>query len=263
MWRLICSFLIVTAGAQAQPLPAQQAGWAPIVNPAVINPFVRSPSCVGPMLYTRARAATVEVLTDGRLDGTGFIIAPDGRFITAAHVVEQPRKRIEARTIHGRVEARLLALDLGHDLALMQLDPPPTGAEWPALPIAAHPPEVMRPLYLLGTPIFRHHVLLQGMVARDLPTYEYMPDLHRYISIVHLSAPSPAGTSGGPWMNERGEVVGVQSGMMTSRGNHVGIAYMSPLPAIQALVRRGVDANTAWAGLAVEELWEQPRDFIS
>lgn len=254
---LIMSVCALCGGVSAQPAPPA------MLNSNIINPVVRSPQGLGPQLYTRARAATVEILTDGRLDGTGFIIAPDGRFITAAHVVEQPRKRIEARTIYGRVEAHLLALDLGHDLALMQLDSAPTGADWPALSIASHMPPVTAPVYLLGTPNFRHHVLLRGMMARDLPTYEYLPELHRYVSIMHVSASSPAGTSGGPWMNGRGEVVGAQSGMMTSPNGPVGVAYMAPLPAIQALVRRGVDTQIAWPGLAVEELWEQRRSFIA
>ena len=242
--------------------PARIFEQAQIVLAPLISPVAQAPRGIGPQVYRRGRAATVELLLDDRLDGTGFIIDPDGRMITAAHVVETPRERIEARTIYGRVGAKILALDLGHDLALLQLDPPPNGSAWPTLPVAERMPPVTSTVYLLGTPLFRHHVLMQGMLARDMPTFEYLPELHRYVSIVHISAPSPLGTSGGPWMNSDGEVIGVQSGMMLTRSGPVGVAYMSPLEAVQALIRRGVDARTASAGVAVEEIWEQPREYL-
>lgn len=257
---LIMTVLAVPLGASAQPSRAFRQ--AQIALGPLISPVARAPGAIAPQVYTRSRAAAVELLLDDRLDGTGFIIDAKGRMITAAHVVETPRERIEARTIYGRVNAKLLALDLGHDLALLQLDPPPNGGSWPTLPIAERTPAVTSTVYLFGTPQFRHHVLIQGMIARDMPTYEYLPDLQRYISILHLSAPSPGGTSGGPWMNSEGEVIGVQSGMMLTHGSPVGLAYMVPLGAIQALVRRGVDARTPSAGVAVEEIWEQPREYL-
>lgn len=258
---LLCSILMTIApGAFAEPARIfEQAQRA--LSP-LISPVIRTPKGIGAQLYTQGRAATVELLLDDRLEGTGFIVDPDGRLLTAGHVVEQPRRRIEARTVHGRVPVKLIALDLGHDLALLQLDSPPHGSTWPHLPIAEQSPPVTSPVFLLGTPIFRHHVLLQGIVARDLPTFEYLVDERRYVSIMHLSALSPSGTSGGPWMNRQGEVVGVQSGIMQSKGRHLGVAYMAPLVAIRALLRRGIDARTASLGVVVEEVWGMSRSFL-
>lgn len=258
----LCSFCLTLGLGLAWAKPARVFEQAQLALSPLIGPVVHSPQGVGPQVYSQGRAATVELLLDDRLEGTGFVVDPDGRLITAGHVVEIPRRRIEARTIHGRVGVKLIALDLGHDLALLQLDPPPKGSTWPHLPLSERAPQVTSPVYLLGTPLMRHHVLLQGIVARDLPTFEYLVDEQRYVSIIHLSALSPSGTSGGPWMNAAGEVVGVQSGTMHAKGRHLGVAYMAPLPAIRALIRRGVDARTASLGIVVEEVWGMSRAFL-
>lgn len=263
--RWIMTILLLVSSAAAEParvFEQAQLALSPLISPALGVDLLHAPPGVGQQVYAQSRAAAVELLLDDRLEGTGFIIDPAGRVITAGHVVEVPRRRIEARTVHGRVQAHLLALDLGHDLALLQLGPPPKGSAWPHLSLAERTPPVTSPVYLLGTPIFRHHVMLQGIVARDLPTFEYLSDERRYVSIMHLSALSPSGTSGGPWMNARGEVIGVQSGMMHAKGRHLGVAYMAPLDAIRALVRRGVDARTASLGVVVEEIWGMSRSFL-
>ncbi|MCB9546457.1 MAG: serine protease [Myxococcales bacterium] len=214
-----------------------------------------------PPMYARASEAVIEILVDDHLNGTGFLVSPGGYAMTAAHVVQSPGRRIEARTQRGRVAAEVVALDLGHDLGLIKLvtaDRTP----WPTLDLAEAMPPAASQVFLMGTPLYRHKVLFSGMVARDGLTFEYLPEEQRYIRIMHLSGLSPPGTSGGPWMLPNGDVVGVQSGLMHSRGTHVGVAYMAPVEAIRSLLHRAEDARTASLGVAIEELWEQPDHYL-
>ena len=62
-------------------------------------------------------------------------------------------------------------------------------------------------------------------------------------------------------MNTKGEVVGLQSGLMHEGGAPVGIAYMSPSYALRALLKTKANAQTATLGCGLEEFWEQTVQF--
>jgi serine protease Do len=215
-----------------------------------------------PALYERAVQASLEVLEDDRFGGSGFIIDPTGLAITAAHVVNEPHRRLEVRSpAAGRLRVQVLARDVGNDVALLQL--PPRAEGYPTLPLAKARPPVGAEVYLLGAPLYQHAVLLSGRIARQRETFEYLSDEGYYLRTVHLSAPSPVGTSGGPWMNWQGQVVGLQSGLMKDDAAPVGIAYMAPLDALLALVARGKNAQTMTIRVGFEEMWEQPHEFLT
>ncbi len=105
-------------------------------------------------------------------------------------------------------------------------------------------------------------MLLRGTVAAASPTYEFLPDQGHYVRVVYVSASTQYGTSGGPWLDPSGRVVGMQSALVRDGGNAVGIASMSPVGAIRDLVTTRKDASTPTLGLGVEEMWEQDHDFL-
>lgn len=266
--------LLLLAPLLARPLgvweQVQHAleGWLqpPVVTPTVNTsgpvPVRRSAEDGQPEFYRKAMDATIEVLVDDHLNGTGFVVSPGGYAMTAAHVVQGPGRRIEARTRLGRVAAEVVAVDLGHDISLIKLASPGPGVVWSHLELAEAPPVVGTQLFLLGTPIYRHHVVLSGHVARAEPTFEYLPDEQRYVRIMHMSGMSPPGTSGSPCMLSDGRVVGVVSGHMLYEGSFVGVAFIAPLDAMRRLSQRVEDARTPSLGVAVEEIWEQPEHYL-
>jgi len=173
--------------------------------------------------FDLVRRAAVEVLVEDRLAGSGCFVSRDGLLVTAAHVVGRPDRRIEVRTTHaGRLVANVVAFDLGHDLALLRVPPHDDGH--PYVPVAEHAPALRDRLWLYGAPMFRHDVLLHGRVARPATAYEWLPDEKRYVGCYFVSGPSPQGTSGGARVNDAGELVGIQSGMMTIKSAPVGIS---------------------------------------
>ncbi len=210
-------------------------------------------------IYRQAEQASVEVLVNDRLSGTGFFVDAEGVLLTAAHLLERPENRVEVRSpAIGRREARLLAVDLGHDLALLRV--PPREKGYPTLPLAGERPKVGDRVYGFGTPLFRHRVLQPGMVARPDNVFVYYPG--RYVKATHIAAMVQGGTSGGPWMNDRGQVIGVQSGTMREDKSPAGIAKVIPFEAIQAMVKARRNAATPTFGAAVEELWQHPHDTL-
>lgn len=215
----------------------------------------------GGELYHRAAAASVEVLIAGRLEGSGCLADPSGLVMTASHVVWGDRGKVEVISPGiGRIEAKILAVDRGHDLALLQL--PPRQPPYPSLPVAGGVPEPATEVYLFGAAKSRHELLLTGRVSRSAVAYEFRAEERCYSRVYYLAGTSPAGSSGGCWLDAQGRLVGVQSGFISVENNSVGVAYAAPPDAIAGLLRTRRSARTAELCTAVEELWEQPVEFI-
>ena len=222
-------------------------------------------SCVTPVpsvpaVYERVQPAAVEILVNGRMAGSGSIVDAGGSVLIAAHMLPAGNEaHLEAHSSTlGRQPLRLIALDLAHDLALLQL--PLQAEEYPHLTIAQRSPGPGEPVYLYGAPVFRHDVMISGKIARAQPTFEFYDGAFR--EILHISGISPIGTSGGPWVNARGELIGVQSAAMTIKGAHQGIAYASPLASLKGLLEKKKTVQSATMQTGVEELWKEP-SFIS
>jgi serine protease Do len=210
-------------------------------------------------VYEKAKAASVEVLVNGHLNGTGWFADPQGFVVTAAHVIERPGQKVEVMSPGvGRLAAEVVAVDLGHDLALLRV--PARDAAYPALSLAEKSPPPADDVFLFGAPIYRHAVLVRGTVARDNTTFEYYED--RYNEVTHISATVAIGMSGGPWLNASGVVVGLNSAVMSQNALPVGVSFSVPLPAIRALLANRKTASTPSLGIAAEELWQQDAKMI-
>ena len=152
----------------------------------------------------------------------------------------------------------MVAVDLGHDLVLLKVDPREGG--YPALAVAERFPPPGSNVFLLGAPLFRHGVLLRGMVARDDSVFVYFTG--RYVEAIHIAATVQGGTSGGPWFNRRGEIVGLQSGVMSMNSVPIGVASAIRCEAMGRLLKQRRNASTPTMGAAVEELWQHDRPVL-
>jgi S1-C subfamily serine protease len=209
--------------------------------------------------YEKTKAAAVEILVNGHLSGSGFIADPKGLVMTAAHVIESPDRKLEIRSPSlGRKDARFVAIDLGHDLALLSIEP--RKEAYPILKLAEKCPPPGAAVFIFGAPIYRHNVLVPGIVASSETAFEYYAD--HFNEVQHIAASVPRGMSGGPWVNAAGEAVGVQSGVMSQNSIPIGIAFADPLSAMRTLLEQRKSAATPSMGLAAEELWTQDRKLI-
>jgi serine protease Do len=213
-----------------------------------------------PKVYAQLQAAAVEILVEGRLAGSGSVVDPKGYVLIANHMVPGERARIEAQSRSlGRHVLKIVARDKAHDLVLLKL--PPRKEAYKHLILAKAQPKAGQPVFLFGAPVFRHEVMISGVMARGRSTYEFYDGAFR--EIFHISAISPIGTSGGPWVNTKGELIGVQSAAMTIKGAHQGIAYASPLASLKRLLEKKQTVQSATMQTGVEELWGQGPSFIS
>lgn len=210
--------------------------------------------------YEAALDASLDILVDGRLEGSGWLSAREGHAITAAHVVGAPGKRVEVLTRKGkRVPATVVAVDYGNDAAILRAP----GIPGPGLAFARAMPSAGTPIHLIGSPLYRHRLVVPGCVASDAASFEWTPPCNGYVQVFHVAAMTPPGFSGGAWLDAEGHVVGLQSGMMTSDRAPMGIAFVASCDALAQLLADRKTRSTPTLGAAVEEVWEQSNAFLA
>jgi serine protease Do len=234
------------------------AGWLLAV---IASGFTPARAMDEAALYRKCEAACVEILVEGRHAGSGWFADTNGTVVTAGHVFERPDPPLELLCANGeRVPAELLGVDRGHDLACLRATGP--ARSWPFLPVSRKPAALGNGLREFGSPLFRAGAMQTGRLASPHDRYEFTGAFVEYARTRMLGAMMQPGTSGGPWVNGRGEVVGVQSSIMSLDGRPIGVAFMSPGDAVRRLLRARVHAHTPTLGAAVDELWQQPAETL-
>jgi putative serine protease PepD len=192
----------------------------------------------------------------GQSTGTGVIVSSDGEILTNAHVVEgatQIRVRLAGETEPR--EATLLASDAGNDLALLRIN----GAGFDAA-VFADPGSVR-----IGDEVLAIGFAL-GLDGDPSVTLGIVSAVDRTIGtegaflngLIQTDAAISSGNSGGPLVNARGEVVGINTavarGTATSAASNVGFAISAKeaLPVIDALRAQAGGEPRAEGYLGVE-----------
>ena len=153
----------------------------------------------------------------------------------------------------GRLPLRLVATNRGSDLALLAL--PEKKGGYSFLPFANQIPAEGTTVFLMGSPIFRHNLLLRGTVARRSESYSwYDGAFTNTFPITGIAAP---GTSGGPWVNQKGEIFAIQVAGVTTESGHQGVSSAVALHSIQFLLEKKSTISVPTIQAAVEELWGQ------
>lgn len=142
--------------------------------------------------------------------GSGFAITPDGYILTNCHVVDQAN-RIEATFINGeRLQATLVGKDLSTDMAAIHVD----AATLPYVTLGnSSELRVGQLVIAMGNPFGFQSTVSTGVVSalgRSLRTRQ-----GRLIeNIIQHTAPLNPGNSGGPLLDSRGHVVGINTAII-------------------------------------------------
>ncbi|MEK6236033.1 MAG: trypsin-like peptidase domain-containing protein [Planctomycetales bacterium] len=201
-------------------------------------------------IYRKSKLAGVEVLIDGHHAGCGAFVDRGGIVATAAHVIGSPDRKVEIRCSEGRLDATVIAVDMGRDVALLQV--PANTKGYAFLSLAEKKPVPGDEALLYASPVYRHGLFQRGMIARDETTFEHQS---HFVEVTHISAHVYEGSSGGPWMNRAGELIGIQSGSITVNSTSAGVANVGSVSAVRTLMKTRRNAATPTLGLFVDEVW--------
>ena len=152
--------------------------------------------------------------------GSGFILSADGYVMTNAHVVEGADEVIVTLTDQRELKARIVGTDTRTDVAVVKV-------EASALPFVkigdASRVKVGEWVVAIGSPFGLDNTVTAGIVsAKQRDTGNYLPFIQTDVAV------NP-GNSGGPLLNMRGEVIGINSQIYSRSGGFMGISFAIPI----------------------------------
>jgi serine protease Do len=239
---------------------ALAAGWSPVTaqSPSVGEVFREvAPS----VLVVRARGH--EAGRDGgevtfTETGAGVLVTPDGKVMTAAHVVHT-MDTVTVETVGGeRIPARVVASEPAADLSLLQLDHVPAGLR-AARMADSDGVRVGDQVLVVGAPYGLSYSLSVGWIsARWAPNtvYPAMP----LAEFFQTDAVINTGNSGGPMFSLKGEVVGVVSHNISQSGGSEGLGFVVTMNTARQLL---LEQRSIWSGLEGQLLTEELADLFN
>ena len=153
--------------------------------------------------------------------GSGFIVSTDGYIVTNAHVVDGANEVTVKLTDRREFTAKVIGTDKRTDIALIKID----ARDLPALDISGKP-DVKRGEWVIaiGAPFGFENSVSAGVVSgvhRALPNGQMVPFIQTDVAV------NP-GNSGGPLLNAKGQVVGVNSQIYSRSGGYMGLSFAIP-----------------------------------
>src|SRR5882672_5859698 len=163
--------------------------------------------------------------------GSGFIIDKDGHILTNYHVIAEARQ-VEV-TLHNRKKYRatVVGTDPAHDLAIIQIKAPEMTA---AVLGDSRSLQVGQKVYAIGNPFGLTGTMTRGIVSSIRPVRE--PDGPVIDEAIQIDAAINPGNSGGPLLNGRGEVIGINTMILSSVGQNAGIGFAIPINTAKAVL---------------------------
>ncbi len=223
---------------------ASTAGGRPAAEaPDTITSIARPPSPSARELFANARDSIVQVrvllssANEQATLGSGFVArdlgAAGALVVTNFHVIadlaiDTDKYRIELRGTNQRlVSASLVAVDVIHDLAVLRTEPAAdaTPAPWQVLPLNAEAMVQGTPVYALGNPLELGFLISEGLYNGSVENRLYEQML--------FSGSLNSGMSGGPAINQAGEVVGVN---VATRRDGEQLSFLVPVRYAKALL---------------------------
>ncbi len=188
--------------------------------------------------------------------GSGVIVSSDGVIVTNNHVIAEADE-VAVATDDGReFAAEVAGTDPDSDLAVLQITDDVSG-----LPtIAFGDSGALRPgdlVLAVGNPFGVGQTVTMGIVSATGRTSVGIVD---YEDFIQTDAAINPGNSGGALVNMRGELIGVNTAILSRTGGYQGVGFAIPTdmaePIVDSLLEHG-EVIRGWLGVAIQDLSEE------
>ncbi len=182
--------------------------------------------------------------------GSGFIISEDGYILTNTHVVDDSDEVVVRLYDRREFRAKVIGTDERTDVALLKINAQ-------GLPkVTIGDPEKLRVgewVLAIGAPFGFDNSVTAGIVSakgRSLPQENYVPFIQTDVAV------NP-GNSGGPLFNMRGEVVGINSQIISRSGGYMGLSFAIPIDVamdVAEQLKTGGQVRRGRIGVLIQEV---------
>jgi S1-C subfamily serine protease len=188
--------------------------------------------------------------------GSGFVIDARGYVLTNYHVIEGAQTIEVTLGDKSQFSATVIGSDPPNDVALLKIDP--KGKPLTALPLADSSTLLVgQSVLAIGNP-FRFSSTLTAGVISALGRQVQTDERTSIDEAIQTDAAINQGNSGGPLLNTRGEVIGINSAIYTPSGTTAGIGFAIPINTAKQIAKDlmtdGV-VHRAYMGVSSLELW--------
>jgi len=178
--------------------------------------------------------------------GSGVIISPNGYIVTNNHVIEEGK--VFRITLHDKREfnAKLVGSDPSTDLALLKVN----SGELPFLPFG-NSDSLMTGEWVLavGNPFNLESTVTAGIVSAKGRNIHILEDDYSIESFIQTDAAVNPGNSGGALVNTNGELIGINTAIITRSGKYEGYSFAVPADLVRKVIRDIRDFGVVQRGI--------------
>ncbi|MBI1227364.1 MAG: PDZ domain-containing protein [Bacteroidetes bacterium] len=182
----------------------------------------------------------------GASSGSGVIISPDGYIVTNNHVIEDGNKYQVTMGDHREYDAKLVATDPFTDIALLKIEehnlPSLTFGNSDSLRVGEW-------VLAVGNPFNLESTVTAGIVSAKGRSIDILEGEYTIESFIQTDAAVNPGNSGGALVNTNGELVGINTAIITRSGKYEGYSFAIPSTLVQKIIRDLRDYGEVKRGL--------------
>jgi serine protease Do len=194
--------------------------------------------------------------------GSGVIISPDGYIVTNNHVIDGAVDIRVTMTDRRILPAKLIGADPLTDLAVIKID----GSNLPSVPLGdstqLHPGQTV---LAFGNPLGFRFTVTRGIVSALNRPNPFAADRRSPGQFIQTDAAINPGNSGGPLVNAHGEVVGINTFLVSETGGFSGMGFAIPAqivkPTVDTLIKYG-KVNHGYIGIGISDVTPDEAQFF-
>jgi serine protease Do len=244
--------LIAAAPAAAQEMQCSRSALVQSLLPTVVNLTAVIPTAV-------AKPGTGGTVTDPGLEsshqkevvGSGFVISSSGELVTNYHVIDGAYEIIATFSDGTQLNATVAAADRVADIALLNVQPPHPlkAAQWGDSAAV----QIGDPVIAIGNPLGVGLSVTAGIVSAVNRDIMETP----YDNYIQTDAPINHGNSGGPLFNMQGEVIGINTALVSPTAAFSGLGFAMPSADARFVIgqlQRFGWLHPGWLGVKVQQV---------
>ncbi|MBN2610771.1 MAG: Do family serine endopeptidase [Bacteroidales bacterium] len=186
--------------------------------------------------------------------GSGVIVSDDGYIVTNNHVVEKSQKIKITLNDKREFSAELVGADPSTDLALIKVN----AKDLPYIRYGnSDDLKVGEWVLAVGNPFNIASTVTAGIVSAKGKNLGIIQDNYRIESFIQTDAAVNRGNSGGALVNKRGELVGINTAIVSPSGGYAGISFAIPVSIVQKVIADLIEYGSvqrAFLGVTISDV---------